>query len=272
MDAEEKKLLHDADSGQHLNRQTDFRLHCFPDIQFEDPDGDRVCASQADKFHRVKYDDESKCTGSSSDFDNLETRSGTIPSEVDELDMQAYQKGFNDGIEKGTKEGEVAGFEHASKKLEPLLDGLQQALMQLGNLRQNTYRIIEQEVVELALAIARKVICREIEVDKEVVVCIAREALSKVEDPGRITIKMNPSDYQFINGTKYQLSEMIGNIDNVTIEPGKNISSGGCVIETNLGEIDARIEQQLQVIEDSFRTALENTSAKTRDGQQRRFN
>jgi flagellar biosynthesis/type III secretory pathway protein FliH len=272
VDAEEKKLLRDADCGSYLNRETNFRSHCFPDIQFEGPDSDRVCAPQVDKFHRVKYDNKTKRADRSSDFDNPETRSGRIPSKVDQFDMQAYQKGFNDGLEKGTKEGEVAGFEHATKKLEPLLQGLQEILMQVGNLRQNTYRIIEQEVVELALAIARKVICREIEVDKEVVVCVAREALSKVEDPGSVKIKMNPSDYQFINSTKYQISELVGNIDNVTIEPRKNIRSGGCVIETNLGEIDARIEQQLQAIEDSFRNALENTSAKAQDGQLRRFN
>ena len=266
MDAEEKKLLHDPDSGSDLNRQTDFRLHCFPDISFEDPASERVCAPLVDKFQRAKYDDETNCTGGSSDFDNPEIRSGKRSSADDQFDLQTYQKGFSDGLEKGTKEGQVAGFEQATKKLEPLLDGLQQALMQLGNLRQNTYRIIEQEVVELALAIARKVICREIEVDKKVVVCVAREALSKVEDPGSVTIKMNPADYQFINDTKYQLSELIGNIDNVTIEPGENIRSGGCIIETNLGEIDARIEQQLQAVEESFRTALENISAKIQSG------
>jgi flagellar biosynthesis/type III secretory pathway protein FliH len=266
VDAEEKKLLHNPESGSHLNRQTDFRLHCFPDIPFEDPDSERVCAPLVDKFHRIQYDDETNCTDGLPDFDNPETRSGKISSAVDQFEVQAYQKGFSDGLEKGTQEGETAGFEQASKKLEPLLEGLQQALMQLGNLRQNTYRIIEQEVVELALAIARKIICREIEVDKEVVVCVAREALSQVEDPGYVKIKMNPTDFQFMNDTKYQLSELIGNIDNVTIEPGKNIRSGGCVIETNLGEIDARIEQQLQAVEESFRTALENTSTSFQPG------
>jgi flagellar assembly protein FliH len=264
--AEEKKLLHNPESGSYPNRQTDFRLHYFPDIPVEDPDNGRVCVPLEDKFHRVRYDDESICAEGSSDYDNFAADSGKISSAVDQFDAQAYQKGFSDGTEKGAREGETAGFEQATKKLEPLLDGLQQALMQLGNLRQNTYQIIEQEVVELALAIARKVICREIEVDKEVVVCVASEALSKVEDPGNVKIKLNPSDLQFIKETKYQLSELIGNIDNVTIEPGENIRSGGCVIETNLGEIDARIEKQLQAIEESFRTALENTSVKNQPG------
>ena len=78
-----------------------------------------------------------------------------------------------------------------------------------------------------------------ITIDKEIVVCVAREALAKVEDPGRIKIKMSPSDLQFIKETRSQLSSMIENIDHVTFEAAENIQSGGCIIETDLGEIDA---------------------------------
>ncbi len=52
---------------------------------------------------------------------------------------------------------------------------------------------------------------------------------------------------------------MIENIDHVTLEAAENIQSGGCIIETDLGEIDARIEKQLQAVEESFRTAVEKT-------------
>jgi flagellar assembly protein FliH len=139
------------------------------------------------------------------------------------------------------------------------LNCLQQGILQLKNLRRETYQKIEKEVVQLALAIARKIICREIAMDKEVVVCVAQEALALVEDPGQIKIKMNPADLQGINETRYQLSELISDIDNVTLAAEDSIQSGGRVIETNLGEIDARIEKQLQAVEEAFRTAMEKT-------------
>jgi flagellar assembly protein FliH len=88
------------------------------------------------------------------------------------------------------------------------------------------------------------------------VVCVAREALAKVEDPGRVKIKMSPCDLQFANETRSQLSNLIQNIENVTLEAAENIQNGGCIIETDLGEIDARIEKQLQAVEESFRTAM----------------
>ena len=70
---------------------------------------------------------------------------------------------------------------------------------------------------------------------------------------------MSPSDLQFIKETRSQLSSMIENIDHVTFEAAENIQSGGCIIETDLGEIDARIEKQLQAVEESFRTVVEKT-------------
>ena len=55
----------------------------------------------------------------------------------------------------------------------------------------------------------------------------------------------------------YKLSDVIGNIDNVSLEAADNIQSGGCIIETNMGEIDARIENQIHAVEESFRKAIE---------------
>ena len=111
-------------------------------------------------------------------------------------------------------------------------------------------------VVELALAIAQKVIYREISIAQETVVHVAKEALVKVDDPGRIIIKMNPSDLQFINETKYPLSKLTVDVNHIALEAEESIQSGGCIIETELGEIDARIEKQLQAIEESFRSAM----------------
>ena len=71
---------------------------------------------------------------------------------------------------------------------------------------------------------------------------------------------MNPADLRFINETKYQLSNLIDGVNSVTLEAEENIQSGGCVIETDLGEIDARIEKQLQAVEESFQATRDNQS------------
>jgi flagellar assembly protein FliH len=50
---------------------------------------------------------------------------------------------------------------------------------------------------------------------------------------------------------------MIADVNNVTFKGEKAIQSGGCMIETELGEIDARIEKQLEAIKESFLNNME---------------
>lgn len=261
MDEEEKRSLSKPDPHAPQSGLAGFGLHCFPDIAVDEPTDIQRCHPSEENFQRIQYDDigsnRTDMVSRSDDDGTCNIRKGSISTA--QLNEQAYRRGFADGRKKGMIDGENTWHALGEKKIKPLLISLQEALLKINNIRNETYRQIEKEVVELALAIARQVICQEITIDREIVVCVAREALAKVEDPGRVKIKMSPSDLQFINETQSQLSNLIENIDNLTLEATESIQSGGCIIETDFGEIDARIEKQLQAVEESFRTALEKT-------------
>lgn len=261
MDAEEKKSLPSTGIRTSQSKQTGFRLHYFPDIPIDDGDNVRRELPLKKNFQRNQNENmDSSCKNLASGLAGNETSFRNRSLSAAEQSEQAYQRGFADGKKQGMIEGESKGFKRGEIKIEPLLKSLQEALMQLKNIREETYQCVEKEVVELALAIAKQVICREVKLDREIVVCVAREALAKVEDPGRIRIKMSPSDLQFINEIKHQFSNLISHIDDVTFEAEESIQSGGCIIETDLGEIDARIDKQLQAVEESFRAATEKPS------------
>jgi flagellar assembly protein FliH len=261
---EEKKSLPSNESRPTQRKQTGFRLHYFPDIPVDGQVGVRRCSPPEDNFQRSQYDNsDAACSESGSGIDGPDHLRQKRLLTADEREAQAYQKGFDDGNADGLIEGEKKGFDLGAQKIKPLLSSIEEALIQLNKIREETYQQIEKEVVELALAIAQKVICHEIATDRETVVCVAKEALAKVDDPGKIKIKMSPTDLQFINETKYQLSNLISDIDNVTLEAEDSIQSGGCVIETDIGEIDARIEKQLQAVEESFRSTMEKANPGT---------
>ena len=260
MDAEEKKSSYNSTSGMPQSRPTGFGLHNFPDIAEVDPENQRRCLPTEGNFQRIQYQNAgSSCENLASGPDGKGGGSTKRSLSTAQLNAQAYQKGFTEGKIKGMIEAENTWHELAAKKLEPLASGLQVALRQLENIRRETYRQIEKDLVELSLAIARQVICREITTDHEIVLRVAREALSMVEDPGKIKIKMSSSDLQFVKENQSQLSNLVDDVENVTLEAAESVQSGGCIIETDMGEIDARIEKQLQAVEESFRSALDKT-------------
>ena len=229
-----------------------FRLHYFPDIPVDEPSEAACRTSGNSGFQRIYFkntDAEAACsdevpTAASEDAPEKEKS----PS-LDEIKTQAFQEGF--------AEGEKAGYAAGTKRVDPLIASFNQGLEQLKNIRRKLNQEIEKEVVQLALSIAKKIVCHEVKNHKETVVCVAREALSRVENPAKIKIKLNPTDLQFIQNTKSDLSRFIHNVDGIRFEAEESIQSGGCVIETDMGDIDARIERQFQAIEESFKTELD---------------
>ncbi|MBW2170284.1 MAG: hypothetical protein JRG69_13695, partial [Deltaproteobacteria bacterium] len=97
----------------------------------------------------------------------------------------------------------------------------------------------------------------EVATNKEVILRVVKEALKKVVDHERIKIRISPSDLQVCKNAKFQFSDLIDNIESITFEEDDTILDGGCVIETDSGDIDARIEKQLQVVEETFKSELQ---------------
>ena len=232
-----------------------FRLHYFPNIPVDEPLNRCANRTHNRDFERSLFknmDLDPACPDKDAapqiSESQAEDKEDKAPS-VDDIKEAAFQKGF--------LEGKKVGFESGANKADAVIGSLSQALAQLKNIRQEIYQEIEKEVTQLALSIARKIVCHEVKTTRETVTCVARKALSRVDNPGKIKIKLNPADLQFIKDTQNQLSHFLDNVDKIRFEAEESIQSGGCLIETDRGDIDARIEKQFQAIEESFRTQFE---------------
>ena len=228
--------------------QDSLRLHYFPDIPLDQPADDGGRGASESGFQRIHF----------KNIDSTDSDTSRAPESeyMDQGEKGASIDDIKNAFQQGVTEGEKEGFEAGTKKIEPLINSLTQILQQLGNIRQEIHQSVEKEVVQLALSIAKKIVCHEVKTTPETVVCVAREALSRVENPGNIKIKMNPADLQFIKDTQSQLSHFLHDVETIRFEAEDSIQSGGCLIETDMGDIDARIEKQFQAIEESFQTEI----------------
>jgi flagellar assembly protein FliH len=224
-----------------------FHLHYFPNIPVDEPAADYGCQTHNSEFkrsHFEKLDPERACPVEPAAPETRETPPVDEGPSVDEIKESAFQKGF--------LEGKRVGFESGSKRADAVIQTLQQTLEQLQCMRSEIHREIEKEVTHLALSIAKKIVCHEIKTTRETVACVAREALARVDNPGSIKIKLNPEDLRFIQETQSELNRCLDNFDDVHLEAEDSIQSGGCLIETDRGDIDARIEKQFEAIEEAF--------------------
>lgn len=169
-----------------------------------------------------------------------------------DLEQEAYCRGFSDGEKSGFAQGEQAAADAARSRLEPLLESLRHLLTALEGLERRTCHDLEKELVHLALGVARKIVGREVQADAETVAGIVHDALSRVEHAERITIRMNPADMERLNELTPQFMESLPHAGRACFEADASISSGGCRVESDSGDIDARIEQRFKVVEDCF--------------------
>jgi flagellar assembly protein FliH len=179
-----------------------------------------------------------------------------LPAGLAEVEQQAYCRGFEEGVRSGFAQGEKSGGEAALLRVSQALDACCRLTAELEALRRAAAVELETETVELSLAIARKIIGRELLTSPEIVAGVVRRALSRVEHAGRITIRLNPADLALLSELSPPVTDGRPDAGLTRFETDAGITRGGCLIETDGGEIDARIERQLQVVEESFRAEL----------------
>jgi len=132
-----------------------------------------------------------------------------------------------------------------ARVINPWRDELMRSLEEVTSLRSAITQQTESELVRLALEIAKKVIHLEVTSNTRVALELTRAALSRVPNRTPATIHLNPEDVAYVQENQHHLPSSHA----LTFIADKAIERGGCVVQTEMGEIDASIEQQFAEIE-----------------------
>jgi len=111
----------------------------------------------------------------------------------------------------------------------------------------------EGDLRALAVRIAEKILGRELELAPEVVVDVAREAIRLVGEPQAVTLRAHPDDVEALERGRPRLLERLRTSAALVIRADDRIGRGGCIVESELGVVDARLSTQLEAIERALR-------------------
>lgn len=146
----------------------------------------------------------------------------------------------------GAAEGRAAGREAARTEVEPALRALGAAARALQDLRDQVVAELEHDAVSLALALAEQIVAGAVEVAPERVVDVAAQALRRIHDRRTVTLVVNPFDLEAVNGSVAALQSQLGGIEHLHVQSDRRVGRGGVLARTEEGEIDARVETQLE--------------------------
>jgi flagellar assembly protein FliH len=162
---------------------------------------------------------------------------------MDAAQQQAHLAALErDAFAKGFAQGERAGAEAAGKRGEAMLRRLTQTLDELTTMRAQMIHQTERQMVQLALAIARRIVRREVSLDQDLLIAMARVALDRLGESARITIRLHPEEFAATAAAR--ADQFTGT--NVTVVADAGIARGGCRVESDFGDIDVGVDAQIQ--------------------------
>lgn len=171
-----------------------------------------------------------------------------------------YKRGFDDGcrsVEKRMREEFEIRVSDERKKttlkvivqLESLMENIRKEFF---NLQQRS----EEIVIRFTLAVAEQILRREVILDNTVVLQQIKEGLRRVLGVDHIKVRVNPIDEAMVREHRASVASGSDSLRDMLIEADEKVERGGCILESDSGNVDVRISTQLKKIESAL---LENT-------------
>jgi len=152
-----------------------------------------------------------------------------VEKECKKLRARAKQQGFNEGLE----------------QFSTYITDLEKKVL-------FWYSELQKKVLPLALQAAKKVVSQQLSLDPETIVRIVSETLKSVKQSPDITIYVNKLDKDILEENKPTLKKNLEQVKIFTIQERDDIEQGGCVIETDSGIINAKIDKLWESLEHAF--------------------
>lgn len=169
----------------------------------------------------------------------------TVPDE-------AYLLRHKEECDLAFRQGEAAGRKSALAELEEKLKSLSRAIENAASHKARLRDQAEHDVVSLALAVARRVLHREIQVDEQAILGLVKAAFQNASLREVTHVRIHP---QFVPVVQNLLQSMGAPIS-IQLSGDASLELGGVILETARGSLDASVDTQLDEIGRGFADAM----------------
>jgi type III secretion protein L len=152
-------------------------------------------------------------------------------------------------VEQAQLEKDAIVAENVERGYAAGLDKWNDALAEAWQQRAHYFSQNESELIKLAVAIAGKIVAQTIQADSSTVQRVIEEALKAVRSERRIMVQVNPSEESQARERAASLKLLRPEAGDIVIVGNPSVAPGGCIVESELGIVDAQIATQLASIE-----------------------
>lgn len=147
---------------------------------------------------------------------------------------------------KGYAEGRAAGHEDGIAEISAAVRSLGEALQGVQAVRDQVTEIVERDAIDLALALAAKILAGALQARPELVVEVVQGALRRLSERRRITVLVNPADLDTVRAAIGQITAQGSGVELCDLQSEARVGVGSAIVRTTEGEVDASVHTQLE--------------------------
>ncbi len=161
---------------------------------------------------------------------------------------EGHRKGCEDGVPIGSEKGREEEVAKVRSETEHLRSHLQQIYAQIQMRHETMAASAKKDLLGFAIAVTEKIVKAQIQIDPK---CIQRNieaAVDLIAQEHKLQILISPSEVEIVEEYVPQLKAKFPKVESIQLVPDTAMGVGCCIVRTKTGEVDARIETQIEEI------------------------
>lgn len=159
-----------------------------------------------------------------------------------EVQEKAYQEGHDLGLLEGTEKA----FQETKGELLARMASMEAILKRLEELK--THLLVDNEaaLVRLVFLVAKKIAMRDLEENRDAVWEILQHVSAEFQNDEKLMVRLCTQDLLFLESLQDKSGQKIESLQRIKFVVDDNIKPGGCLIETEFGNVDATLEERVE--------------------------
>jgi flagellar assembly protein FliH len=159
----------------------------------------------------------------------------------------------------GFQDGRAAGHQQGAAEIAAGAAALGEAINGIEALRTEIVNTVETDAIELALALAGKILAGAQQARPELVVDVVQGALRRISDRRRITVMVNAADLDVVRAALGELTAQGSGVELCDLQSDERVASGSAIVRTSEGEVDASVHTQLERAREVVNVSLQSS-------------
>ena len=190
----------------------------------------------------------------------IESLKAAAEQEAEKAKKEAYSQGYSTGEEAGFKDGYQAGYtkgkNQSIEETRGSLNMISRVIDELKAYRTQILNDARNDIVRMAISVAERVLHKEIMTDPNSVISVVKNAIKKINFKKQFMVHVNPLDLEVVQKQSAEVALLLDNYEILKFTGNPKVEPGGCIIQTESGTVDARVDRQFQEITEQVLGAL----------------